>query len=151
MIQVAFLNLSGEIHHWITPGNDSMYADGYLYDGYTAKHLSAFYDIKTYSKTNYWNFSTNSWAERIAQPSHYYRWENNTWIFYKPELLEDLRVKRNSKLYSCDWTQLLDCGLSEEKVEEWRTYRQELRDYIDIFSSTSANDLSDAVWPTEPS
>ena len=36
--------------------------------------------------------------------------------------------KRNEMLNNCDWTQIADNGLTEEQREEWRLYRQELRD-----------------------
>lgn len=44
-----------------------------------------------------------------------------------------------------DWTQLADAPLSEENVEAWRDYRQQLRD---IPVSTSAPE--NVVWPTAP-
>jgi hypothetical protein len=36
---------------------------------------------------------------------------------------------RNGKLEASDWTQIGDAGLGVHTVEEWQTYRQELRDY----------------------
>ena len=151
MIQVAFINNEGEISHWVQPGNDSMYGDNLNYGEYIAKHFDISFDIKTYSKTNFWNFETNQWEERIPKPSHYWRWETRKWIFYKQELLQDLRLERNAKLYACDWTQLPDSGLSETQAEEWRVYRQALRDYTEIFDHSGAIDLSEASWPTKPS
>lgn len=35
---------------------------------------------------------------------------------------------RNMKLNQCDWTQLPDSPLTEEKKQEWEVYRQQLRD-----------------------
>ena len=151
MIQVAFINNEGEITHWVQPGNDSMYGDNFFYDGYLAKHFAVDFDLKTYSKTNYWNFSSSEWVERDSKPGSYWKWESNMWIFYKPELLQDIRIQRNAKLYACDWTQVADSGLPEEKVLEWRAYRQELRDFIEVFAASGAIELSEAVWPTPPS
>jgi len=48
---------------------------------------------------------------------------------------EDIRVERDSLLAACDWTQLRDCRLLEEKVEEWATYRQALRDLPQSYST----------------
>lgn len=39
-----------------------------------------------------------------------------------------LRSQRNDLLAKCDWTQLSDSPLSQEKQAEWKTYRQALRD-----------------------
>ena len=45
-----------------------------------------------------------------------------------PRLQTQLRRKRASALAHSDWTQLADSGLSKERKEAWRVYRQELRD-----------------------
>lgn len=53
--------------------------------------------------------------------------------------------KRNSLLYSSDWTQLPDSPLSETLKKKWVTYRQELRDL------TSQKDFPyEVTWPKEP-
>lgn len=56
------------------------------------------------------------------------------------------RLKRNFLLKSCDWTQVADCSLSDEKKEEWRVYRQALRDI-----STQESWPVYPVWPEAPS
>ena len=55
-----------------------------------------------------------------------------------------IRVIRNQYLSDCDWTQLPDSPLSEQKKSEWSIYRQELRDI------TSQPDPFNIVWPTKP-
>jgi len=52
----------------------------------------------------------------------------------KFKALADLKVakikpKRDQLLVDSDWTQLPDSPLTEEKKNEWRVYRQALRDY----------------------
>jgi len=56
---------------------------------------------------------------------------------YKEEAIPDadlerfqleLRRKRNNALRHSDWTQFSDSPLSEDKKDEWKVYRQELRD-----------------------
>lgn len=42
--------------------------------------------------------------------------------------ISSIRQSRNRKLAESDWTQLPDSPLSEEKKEEWKVYRQKLRD-----------------------
>lgn len=56
-----------------------------------------------------------------------------------------MRDRRMIYLYECDWTQLPDNQIPEEKRAAWRAYRQELRDVPEqegfpwIFA-----------WPTKP-
>ena len=56
------------------------------------------------------------------------------------------RAKRNHLLKISDWTQVADCSLSDEKKEEWRVYRQALRDI-----STQESWPVYPVWPEAPS
>lgn len=55
-----------------------------------------------------------------------------------------IRYRRNEFLTECDWTQLQDSPLSEQKQQEWQTYRQSLRDI------TLQSDPFNIVWPTKP-
>tara|TARA_R110002012_G_scaffold33001_2_gene96958 strand:+ start:706 stop:1029 length:324 start_codon:yes stop_codon:yes gene_type:complete len=65
-----------------------------------------------------------------------------------------VRMIRDTELAACDWTQLADADLTEEKLAEWNTYRQALRDYPS--SSTETNDDGDPLtsglgeFPTPP-
>lgn len=62
------------------------------------------------------------------------------------------RVDRNKRLSDCDWTQTNDCQLSETKIQEWKVYRQALRDLPE--TTTPRFDehriLTDIHWPTPP-
>ena len=65
----------------------------------------------------------------------------------KPALdLEKLRLQRNHLLAECDWTLLPSSPLSAEKQDEWKVYRQELRDVTKTYKSPA-----DVKWPTVPS
>lgn len=55
-----------------------------------------------------------------------------------------IRYERNMLLSQCDWTQLADSPLSNQKQTEWQIYRQELRDI------TQQPDPFGIVWPTPP-
>tara|TARA_Y100001973_G_C5171832_1_gene319539 strand:- start:78 stop:335 length:258 start_codon:yes stop_codon:yes gene_type:complete len=46
------------------------------------------------------------------------------------ELWLEIRQKRNSRLLETDWTQINDSALSDSKKEEYKIYRQSLRDLI---------------------
>ena len=54
--------------------------------------------------------------------------------------LEIVRPMRDDILKSCDWTQVADAPLTDEKKAEWATYRQALRDLpskINLHTATS--------------
>lgn len=61
---------------------------------------------------------------------------NGQWTF--------IRYRRSELLTECDWTQLQDSPLSEQKKQEWQTYRQSLRDI------TLQSDPFNIIWPTKP-
>ena len=68
---------------------------------------------------------------------------------------DQVRILRNRKLVSSDWTQNIDAKLSEEKKTEWAVYRQALRDipagYPDCLNAAgNAEDDTDIIWPTAP-
>lgn len=61
--------------------------------------------------------------------------ENNydTWLQFAKDceyekLATEIRTKRDKLLTQTDWTQVTDTVLSIEKQEEYKTYRQQLRD-----------------------
>ena len=56
-----------------------------------------------------------------------------------------VRMDRNAKLSQSDWPQLADAGQVAHTVEEWATYRQELRDLPSKHSK-----VSEVVWPDDP-
>ena len=57
-------------------------------------------------------------------------------------LWSNIRYRRNAELKECDWTQIPDSPLSEELKDEWKTYRQLLRDI------TLQTDPYNIIWPT---
>lgn len=62
----------------------------------------------------------------------------------KQNMWKIVREERNKKLSECDWTQLADSPLSNQKQTEWQIYRQSLRDI-----TTQLNPFS-IEWPTPP-
>jgi hypothetical protein len=54
--------------------------------------------------------------------------------YTEAEALREVRRLRTQRLYDCDWTQLPDAPLSDAQREQWRTYRQALRDMMDSFA-----------------
>ena len=65
-----------------------------------------------------------------------------------PNLQIWLRIHRDGRLKSCDWTQGADSPLSDSKKAEWQTYRQALRDLPTSHSSLANKD--DVTWPSKP-
>lgn len=58
---------------------------------------------------------------------------------------EKLRLERNKRLASCDWTQLADSPLTQQETDSWASYRQSLRDL-----PANTVDPKNPVWPQEP-
>ena len=56
-----------------------------------------------------------------------------------------VRSQRNSMLSASDWTQIGDATLGAHTAEEWRTYRQALKDIPQNYTR-----VSDVVWPNAP-
>lgn len=56
-----------------------------------------------------------------------------------------LRMKRDSLLSACDWTQLGDTPLESAVKIAWETYRQALRDL-----PAKTTDPTNPTWPTPP-
>jgi hypothetical protein len=57
-----------------------------------------------------------------------------------------LREQRDKKLAACDWTVAVsDRPMTEEKLTEWLTYRQQLRDL-----PVNTTEPSNPTWPVPP-
>ena len=64
------------------------------------------------------------------------------------------RHNRNLMLTESDWTQINDSPLNDAKKEEWRVYRQALRDMPTTKTATYmelVENLSHSDYPTKPS
>ena len=59
--------------------------------------------------------------------------------------LGSVRQQRNGMLSGTDWTQIGDATLGDHTAEEWRTYRQALKDIPQTYSR-----VSEVVWPNHP-
>ena len=63
------------------------------------------------------------------------------------ELLMALREMRDVLLKESDWTQRPDCPLSEEIKNDWRIWRQEMRDITSLVSLPLENTLQLPIPP----
>ena len=59
--------------------------------------------------------------------------------------MNHVRGQRDGQLRGSDWTQLGDATLGDHTAEEWRTYRQALRDLPAAYSR-----VSEVGWPNDP-
>tara|TARA_Y100000592_G_scaffold22676_1_gene35216 strand:- start:656 stop:880 length:225 start_codon:yes stop_codon:yes gene_type:complete len=67
-----------------------------------------------------------------------------------------LRIDRNNLLKDSDWTVLPDSPLSDSKKDEWKIYRQALRDITKtakpkLSENSPFLDPSSVTFPTKPS
>ncbi len=56
------------------------------------------------------------------------------------------RSHRDALLLNSDWVVLPDSPITGDKLAEWKTYRQALRDF-----PANTTDWKDVIFPTEPS
>lgn len=64
-----------------------------------------------------------------------------------------LRSTRNQLLMKSDWTQMLDLQAikSQEWINSWKIYRQNLRDLPTEYENVENYNLDNINWPIEPS
>ena len=63
------------------------------------------------------------------------------------------KQRRNDLLLCCDWTQGTDAPITAEKKEEWKVYRQKLRDLPANITANPKDLFKSPVhseWPTQP-
>lgn len=101
-----------------------------------------------FSDTHY--YKDGEFLTRDPRPGDYYVWQNEQWNLDSVKLLEDIRFKRNEKLYESDWTQLQDAPLTPTQVSDWAVYRQSLRDLPNNIDLTAIEHLDDITWPNAP-
>ena len=77
-----------------------------------------------------------------------YKILDNEAVLRTEPITDLIRNIRNDMLSASDWTQTIDCPLSNAKKAERATYRQELRDLPSLHESTT--NINDVVFPTQP-
>ena len=147
MINNAFI-LEGEISHYGSPGDDEDFVDGETYEGYLCKNFPVDENLAVFSRVKFWNYSSETWEDRIEKPTHYYEWQTTSWVLNTTRLHTDIRSIRNSLLLNTDFTQLSDSPAGNTAA--WATYRQELRDFMQNVPA-DLDDIVDIPWPTHPS
>ncbi len=59
-----------------------------------------------------------------------------------------LRSLRTALLASSDWTGLVDVDMTNEKLAEWKLYRQHLRNLPEGLDTETK--VKEVTWPTKP-
>jgi len=144
--QYALIANNGEVQHVVSPGNDSDYVEGDLYNGLLAVAVAIDTDTQVLMETQY--YVNNEWHSREPRQSVWQNWDGANWVFNEDGFAAHIRLVRNGLLSVCDWTQVADSPLTTAEKAEWVTYRQALRDVPEDYSS--ATSLDDVVWPTKP-
>ena len=77
------------------------------------------------------------------------------YLFSNGLFIYEIRVKRDELLLESDWTQFNDSPLSDAKKEEWKVYRQALRDMTIKYADPPLNekgymDNAKIDWPEKP-
>lgn len=126
--------------------------DGHFVVHVTSANLPENCDDLRYFMDNHWYNTEEHEFLFVGQPCNSYAtWSlEKGWWDWDPELVkEDVRRARNALLSACDWTQQIDVPLSEAKLQEWVTYRQQLRDITDNLPDDLLS-VNDVVWPVSP-
>ena len=150
---------TGEILRvYSAPGNpDNLPEDGSV-SGEETVYLLTIREEQEFNFGSPSNFMTqyhrsgNSWVHRGAPATDWYKWnwDTSSWVVNTDMLLSTVRLERDLYLTHTDWTQVSDNQLTDSKKEEWRTYRQSLRDLMANLAA-DLDDPSKVVWPTQPS
>ena len=150
MNKFAFIDPStGEILNirmpYVVPEN---WEDNAVIEGLIVKQLDADINNSAWISGKIW--SGLEWVTKPARPSERHTWTSEGWVEVINEEDEWVRIRfeRQNLLFSSDWTQANDSPLTDAQKEEWRTYRQALRDVSTAQSSVQR--YEDIVWPTEP-
>lgn len=121
MITLTITRADGSLY-WHEVFNDRVSADAWIAEEQTRPYWDA------------------SWTYTITEPPA------PTQADLTAQALAQVRIARDAKLASCDWTQLGDAPLTTDQKSAWATYRQALRDLPD----SSGFDPMSVTWPTPP-
>ena len=77
-----------------------------------------------------------------------YKILDNEAVLRTEPITDLIRNIRNDMLSASDWTQTIDCPLTDAKKAEWATYRQALRDLPSLHQSTT--NIDSVIFPTQP-
>ena len=70
----------------------------------------------------------------------------------KTQIVGHIRQMRDILFKNCDWTQLSDIQSvqTQEWIDAWKTYRQELRDLPEVYLNNDIYNVEYIIWPEIP-
>jgi hypothetical protein len=111
------------------------------------RHYESLYDGNIESDPHFevpHEFNINTVAIKIHENKHIFFEDISIASQIREGKLQDLRIKRNLLLQKSDWTRLDDVILTEKQRNDWKEYRQKLRDL------PLNQDLDNIIWPVMP-
>jgi hypothetical protein len=94
---------------------------------------------------NEFEFSEDNYDKHVIYNNPPDKPDYNRVLGYVPDTQwESVRVEQKYKLEDSDWTVLPDVPMEESLRNQWKVYRQELRDI------TTQPDPFNITWPTPP-
>jgi len=142
-------NETGEITRGVTV-SDPMYMGNVPHDAETETvQEMPDLDVSTGQLMEfYYKDSNGNFIERGARPSNSHIWTASGWGIDLVAASAELRAQRDYLLSSSDWTQIADSPFDATKKNEWRVYRQALRDLPSAY--VTEQDFTNIVWPEKP-
>jgi hypothetical protein len=146
---VAITNSTGEVFQMWMPGTQDYPSEGAWSEdnSCTVHHVADQNDHATFMATRYWK--DGAWQAREANTKPYYVWKDYKWELDSDALWVEIRRERDNLLILSDWTQLPDCTLTNVQINDWKIYRQSLRDVPTTQSSVTGT--HEVLWPAKPS
>lgn len=115
---------------------------------YPVQKVSVAYNPETQRLTGYTYQIFDQYVEETPIIEAIPQNELPSFEYKKQQFMNQLRSMRNEKLRETDWTQVLDCALSAEEVQNYRVYRQALRDLPNSYENNSVVDIGNVIWPS---
>jgi hypothetical protein len=128
-----------------TPRYVQNYPTGESPEGETYIELDSFKDLSCFY------FENAELKVREKQPSTFHTWDGTAWIentfLINSSKAEHIEADRVKLLQESDWTELPSAlsRLGHNKIQEWQTYRQALRDI-----TSQSGYPTNITWPTKP-
>jgi hypothetical protein len=148
MKKFAYVTNKGEVAHIIEPATDGALQDGQVAGEYLVVEVPYETDTKELLTTKVYDDASKVWSDRAPKPSNAHYWDGE-WKLDVAKLQKEIRTKRSFLLAKTDWTQVADAPISEQSKQDWRVYRQALRDLPQTYANIIS--IDEVQWPTPPS
>jgi hypothetical protein len=148
MKKFAYVTNKGEVAHIIEPATEDALQDGQVVGEYLVVEVPYQEDTTELLTTRVYDAVSKQWSNRAPRPSVAHYWDGG-WKLDQTKLQQEIRTKRSFLLAKTDWTQVADAPISEQRKQDWRVYRQALRDLPQTYANIIS--IDEVQWPTPPS